>query len=167
MSDCKYCSENGKCIRDKCVKCCDCSKILIPGGKLEPDAPLHKARLVLYKNYCGHCHHTEILQKGVRTGRYTYHPERCRYCSPKSFTDKLGTYVNLDYDIVRFTRERDTAQKGMEFSRNRQNALRSELSEHVEEHTTRVIPLGGTTIVLDYTDGFRILFAQPERNPDA
>ncbi len=120
----------------------------------------------LHDTWCSHCPGENILKEGKQTGRYRYHPEKCRYCSPESFTDKLSAYFNLEHDLKEFRRKREAAQKGMVFSGSRQRELYDELKNHCEKGQTRVITLGSVSAVLDWTgDNLRILFAQVERQP--
>ena len=122
----------------------------------------------LHKDYCSHCPHFEEVNDGKRTGRYIYEPQKCHYCNPKTFTDKLGAYVNLEHDNKEFRRKMRDAEGGLVFSHKRQQTLFNDLKTNINEGDIRIIALCGVSVVLDWShDSLRIRFANTERNPDA
>lgn len=159
MNSCDACNQDdSKCIRDRCIKCCECGRDLTI--KKKPKT------MKLYVDYCPRCPRPATENRSY--GHGPQRPDQCHSCSPESFTDKLGVYVDLDHDIEKLRQEILERQAGVTFCNKRRKELYDELKKHVEKGGTRVIPLGGVTVVLDWTgESMRILFARPERDPDA
>lgn len=161
MNSCSYCNQDdSKCIRDRCVKCCDC------GRDITGSIGLARKSMKLYVDYCPRCPRPATETLGY--GHGPPDPAKCRHCSPKSFTDYLGQYVEAGQDIEKLQKEVKERNLGIQWYRAKQNVFYTKIKTYVKQGAIRVIALFRMAVVLDRRgESLIISSSELEKDPSA
>ena len=122
----------------------------------------------LYVDHCNHCPGENIQDDEGKHIGHKFSPDKCHYCTTKTFTESLGAYVNISHDIEKLKREIKERERGLDFWRKKLKDHYKTAKQHCGEGGVRIIQLYGVSVVLDWTtETFSIRFAKLERNPEA